>query len=198
LHSRLRNLLREMAQPVAVVTSHMPRTSPDDPAYHGATLSSFTSVALSPHPLVAFSLRVPSRMAASLSNLALSNAPGAHMLVNLLSAPQAPLATLFSRADLHPRPFHDLGAHWSLSQTGHLPVLHGALGALACRVVGPAWRLSELADEGAGMGISEGVESELFIARVLSVEDVPLSEDARSEDEAWRLPLLYHRRGYGT
>jgi flavin reductase (DIM6/NTAB) family NADH-FMN oxidoreductase RutF len=198
LHARLRALLRETAQPVAVVTSHMPRAAPGGPAFHGATLSSFTSVALSPHPLVAFSLRVPSRMADELSALAASRAPGAHLVVNLLSAPQEPLATLFSRVDLHPRPFDDPRVAWSPSEADRLPVLHGALGALACRVVGPAMRLGEFADESAGPGSVSGVKSELFIARVLRVEDVQLPVGVDCDEEAWKLPLLYHRRGYGT
>jgi len=36
---------------------------PDSTAFHGATLSSFTSLTLHPQPLVAFSLRLPSRLA---------------------------------------------------------------------------------------------------------------------------------------
>ncbi|PPQ83243.1 hypothetical protein CVT26_014766 [Gymnopilus dilepis] len=89
----LRMLLRELAQPVAVLTSLMPPPSssrpsspnapkpklkpskkenklhrpsthgPSPPLYHGATLSSFTSIAMDPYPLVCFALRVPSRMA---------------------------------------------------------------------------------------------------------------------------------------
>ncbi|KAI0091581.1 flavin reductase like domain-containing protein [Irpex rosettiformis] len=88
----LRNLLRDTAQPVAVVTSLMPVWDPlhasypstqvhapthdsegpashkhsQDPKhakFHGATLSSFSSIAMDPHPLIAFSLRIPSRMA---------------------------------------------------------------------------------------------------------------------------------------
>lgn len=57
-------------QPVAVAVTRVP-SSPDQPRpnspprsrYHGTTLSSFTSLTLHPHPLVAFSVRLPSRMA---------------------------------------------------------------------------------------------------------------------------------------
>ncbi|KAI0765998.1 flavin reductase like domain-containing protein [Irpex lacteus] len=90
----LRNLLRNTAQPVAVVTSLMPvwdpahasspstssSTSEDDGSsgdnehmhakFHGATLSSFSSIAMDPHPLIAFSLRIPSRMATTLKHAA--------------------------------------------------------------------------------------------------------------------------------
>ena len=79
LKSEFRTLLRESAQPVAVVTtktktkadssalSSPSASSNDHSRYHGATLSSFTSIAMDPHPLVAFSLRIPSRMATYLS-----------------------------------------------------------------------------------------------------------------------------------
>jgi hypothetical protein len=38
----------------------------NDGSYHGATLSSFSSIALQPEPLVSFSLRLPSRLAGAL------------------------------------------------------------------------------------------------------------------------------------
>jgi hypothetical protein len=51
-----------------------------------------------PHHLVAFSLRVPSRMATALADLSSAATPSspAHMVINLLAAPQAHAATLFS------------------------------------------------------------------------------------------------------
>lgn len=200
---KLRALLRETAQPVAVVTSFMPKSSGQDgAAYHGATLSSFTSVALAPHPLVAFSLRVPSRMAATLSDLAATPSPGAQFIVNILSARQADVAQIFSRPDLHPRPFESPEIRWSLTDD-RLPLLHDSLGALACQIVGAAWPLSDLevlggkAEEAvAGAEMGDGVVSELFLARVLGVEHVPSRVYAK--DESDKLPLLYHRRGYGT
>ncbi|KZV74468.1 hypothetical protein PENSPDRAFT_647888 [Peniophora sp. CONT] len=202
-HGKLRALLRETAQPVAVVTSFMPKSSGQDgTAYHGATLSSFTSIALSPHALVAFSLRVPSRMATTLSELAAAPSSGTHFIVNILSARQADVAQLFSRPDLHPQPFESPQIQWSLTRD-HLPLLHDSLGALACQVVGAAWPLSDLEALGGkagetveGAATGDGVVSELFLARVLRVEDVPSS--AAAGDEAGTLPLLYHRRGYGT
>src|SRR6267154_1173405 len=172
LSQKIRALLRETAQPVAVVTSFMPpsvaappspfsdsaaqppsesipSTSMSTSTFHGATLSSFTSVSMAPHHLVAFSLRVPSRMATTLSDL--SSAPAApssssspvHMVIHLLAAPQAHVAVLFSRPDLHPRPFEDPGIQWSLSRDG-LPILHDSLGALSFRVVGVPLPLNDL------------------------------------------------------
>ncbi|WVQ81418.1 hypothetical protein IAT38_003542 [Cryptococcus sp. DSM 104549] len=61
----LREVMRNVAQPVAVAVASVPPSSPlhGVAAYHGATLTSFTSLTLHPTPLVAFSLRLPSRMA---------------------------------------------------------------------------------------------------------------------------------------
>lgn len=219
LPQQIRSLLRETAQPVAVVTSFMPGSENDasssssHPAssaspFHGATLSSFTSISMAPHPLVAFALRVPSRMATSLSALAhkRSHSQPSHMIINLLSASQAHVALKFSRPDLHPHPFDELS--WSQTREG-LPILHGSLGALSCRVVGEAWPLSNLeALERGSTRIEEGrreeepwsgdgVASELFIARVLRVEDVPPDRDSL-DGGPQALPLLYHRQGYTT
>lgn len=164
----LRRLLRETAQSVAVVTALLP--DPSTSTYHGATLSSFSSIALDPLPLVAFSLRVPSRMASALSsnfNLTTSESPPplsptsppptptptplpspsppAHLLINILSAAQPHVADRFARPDLHPRPFDDPRVRYTLSQD-NLPILAGSLGALSCRLVGPSLSLAHLRD----------------------------------------------------
>lgn len=52
-----------------------------------------------------------------------------------------------------------------------------------------------------GLEGAEDVSSELFIARVVRVEDVPSSETEAKEmddDTIRTLPLLYHRRRYAT
>lgn len=192
----LRCLLRETAQPVAVVTALMPErhkqaSSSPHMRFHGATLSSFSSIAMDPHPLVAFSLRIPSRMATSLKEAHL-HWPS-HMVINILACAQAELAVRFSRPDLHASPFADV--QYTLSEEG-LPVLDDSIGALSCQLVTPPWPLhnidalrrgehpGELAWEG------DGVASELFIARVTRVEVTP--------EDASRTPLLYHRRAYAT
>ena len=129
------------------------------------------------------------------------------MVINLLAAPQAHAAVLFSRPDLHPRPFEDPDIRWSLSSDG-FPILHGSLGALSCRVVGSPWPLNDLSalgdkvmlktDGTLGSVDAGGVASELFIAQVMRVEDVPLAENVGYDDSIWTLPLVYHRRGYTT
>ncbi|KAG1732370.1 flavin reductase like domain-containing protein [Suillus lakei] len=218
----LRKLLRETAQPVAVVTSTLPdhETTPRSHSsvqgqknvpsiFHGATLSSFTSIALDPHPLVAFSLRVPSRMALALNAHAAKpqTQMSPHMVVNILSAAQPHIARLFSNPNLHPSPFAESGVQWTRSADG-LPVIKGALGALSCTVVGRSLPLSDTrwlhpsmeeweADVQQVEGGS-GLASELFIARVLRVEDVQEPEGQLENNILRTLPLLYHQRAYTT
>jgi flavin reductase (DIM6/NTAB) family NADH-FMN oxidoreductase RutF len=201
ISSQLRAILRETAQPVAVVTSFLPPNTPAPPSgfrYHGATLSSFTSIAMEPHPLVTFSMRVPSRMATSLKS------PGtSHMVINLLSAAQASTAVQFSRPDLYPEPFTHVP--FFLNEEG-LPVIKGSLGALSCRALSGSWPLDDLEvlEELQRGGVvktkavveGEGLVSELFIARVLRVEKMEKKEG--DEDDLRTLPLLYHRRSYTT
>jgi flavin reductase (DIM6/NTAB) family NADH-FMN oxidoreductase RutF len=193
---RLRSLLRETAQPVAVITSNL--QSEHSPIHHGATLSSFTSIAMDPYPLVSFSLRIPSRMATALKSA--ESRLSSHMVINVLSAAQESTAVRFSRPDLYPEPFSSIP--YTLNEEG-LPVLEGCLGALSCRLVNGSWPLHDLDYiEGritTGVGREtvlegNGVASELFLARVVRVESLPVTgdEDLRS------LPLLYHRRGYTT
>ena len=184
---RLRALLRETAQPVAVVTSFMPPGS--DLKYHGATLSSFTSISMEPYPLISFALRTPSRMAASL--IQHTHNPSS-IVINILSAAQAPVALTFSRPDLYPDPFSTV--HFSLNELG-LPVLEGSLGALSCEMLPMSLPLHDLEFLERRTAVSKDKEegdcvvSELFIARVTRVEDL-----APIEGEV--LPLLYHRRGF--
>ncbi|KAF8647212.1 hypothetical protein AX16_006850 [Volvariella volvacea WC 439] len=171
--------------------------------FHGATLSSFTSIAMEPHPIVTFALRLPSRMATALHD-AQAEKPS-HMVINLLSAEQAPLAVAFSRPNVHADPFAEL--NYTLSEEG-LPVLGGSLGALSCKLVAPPVPLHDLEFlEKLGKSGNEsrcrpiqphhGVTSELFIARVVRVESLSLRQEGE-EDTPRTLPLLYHRRGYTT
>lgn len=194
---RLRALLRDTAQPVAVITSFMPE-SKQASKHHGATLSSFTSIAMDPYPLVSFSLRIPSRMADALKSA--ESRLTSHMVVNILSAAQESTAVQFSRPDLYPEPF--LSIPYTLNEEG-LPVLEGCLGALSCKLVRGSWPLHDLESiEGrSGPDVEreavldgDGVASELFLARVVRVESLP----PVGLDDSRTLPLLYHRRGYAT
>ncbi|KAF8327144.1 flavin reductase like domain-containing protein [Cantharellus anzutake] len=204
LQARLKEVLRHSAQPVAVLTAPYPRLhhkegSEDVPLYHGATLSSFTSISLHPLPIVAFSLRLPSRSADSIRKPDPCNTSSVpHLIINILSASQTDTAIKFSRADLHPKPFSD--TRYVLSKEG-IPILSGCIGALSCALLtslplyGEAltsygissselYSCSEAAEE------TPDVNSELFIARVMRVEDNDASDD--------RLPLVYYGRRYST
>ena len=200
LNHALKEVLRDSAQSVAIVTSHMPtenRVGPNS-EFHGATLSSFSSIALDPHPLVAFSLRIPSRMATTLQNSDYSKP--SHMVINVLSACQASTAVRFANARLHPHPFTE--TRYSLTEDG-LPILHDSLGAISCKLVLPPKPLHDLdvfdlegdeAREKKGW-TGTGVASELFIAKVVRVEKVPMDD---VNNPLRTLPLIYHRQGYRT
>jgi flavin reductase (DIM6/NTAB) family NADH-FMN oxidoreductase RutF len=198
LTQQLRALLRETAQPVAIVTSFMPPSScpranaGSASSFHGATLSSFTSIAMHPVPIVSFSLKVPSRMATAL-NTAPVHFPS-HMVINLLCAAQASAAVRFARPDLYPDPF--ASTLFSLTEDG-LPALTGSLGSLSCKMIGNSWPLHDLnyANESENRMNDKGMASELFIARVIRVEEArPIPQ----VDGLHCLPLLYHRRVYAT
>src|SRR5258705_1204485 len=80
VHACLRQVLRHSAQPVTVLTAPYPPNHRKSNAqnvllFHGATLSSFSSISLHPLPIVAFSLRLPSRSADSIRKRDPSNTP---------------------------------------------------------------------------------------------------------------------------
>ncbi|KIY44967.1 hypothetical protein FISHEDRAFT_50360 [Fistulina hepatica ATCC 64428] len=192
VQDQLRSVLRETAQPVAVVAS---RPDGVTASLHGATLSSFTSIAMDPHPLVSFALRLPSRMSASLKDA--YSRGDALLTISLLSSIQKDVAIMFSRPDLYPAPFQSVECELTPE---NLPKFPHALGALVCRLVSPAVPLYDmnfldaLMREGQSRPLAVvpplsagSVISELFIAQVLRVE-------AGSGVS----PLLYYRRKYTT
>jgi flavin reductase (DIM6/NTAB) family NADH-FMN oxidoreductase RutF len=132
----LKHLMRLTAQPVTVITAVLANGQ-----QHGATVSSFTSVSMNP-PLVAFSLQLPSRMAAHLSAH-----PSASFSAYLLSAKQADAAHAFAK----PSP--------AASHYASLASL--ALGRMECHVV------ESMAFEESSEGF--GASNRLFIARTSRV-----------------------------
>lgn len=188
--------MRQLAQPVAVITAPIHSTDADLSTHdHGATLSSFTSIALSPIPLVAFSLRLPSRMAAHLQRSPAGFAPSssaATFAIHLLAGTSEGegLSKLFARqgpsptdAPTSPPAFFPRGLFDRLRSP------EASLGRLDCRLVGRL-PLTGLGDVG-GATMAEGdpaAESELFVGAVEACELT------RPDGEA--LPLLYHRQGY--
>jgi len=198
--------------------------SGDDP-YHGATLSSFSSVAFHPFPIVSFALQLPSRSADALQpHLATqmpsdvdSDNPTPNFAINILAASQSDAAIRFSRPDLYPKPFSDFESRYTISRG--VPVLRGSLGALPCvllasfplREAGDRTRLAAaMKDPASWSGENSQLSpssSVLYLARVLHVEDFEHTESVRdtdgkevkeSCDGVWPPPLVYHRRSYMT
>jgi len=211
--------MRNSAQPVAVITTLLPQHQkvsirPKSSHVHGATLSSFTTVSLDP-PLVAFSLRTPSRLADALDSTG-NLARGPHFIVNVLSTKQEIEAAGFSKPGLEP---FSLESDWTSQEassgpnndTKHplstapfhpstiakddsgvfVPVLSNSLGSLACSVVSKV-SLKDLEEGAKDIDIEAGSDSnqggsELFLARVHGVEYTGKLEDEGEK----RLPMVY-------
>ncbi|KAK0189256.1 flavin reductase like domain-containing protein [Armillaria mellea] len=169
-----RDLMRRAAQPVAVVTA----LTRESYRYHGATLSSFTSIALDPHPLVAFSLRMPSRLANAIKTIP-PNPSTPHLVVNILAEHQPHRAEDFVNATEN---MWDRISH-TLSEEG--------IPTISCRLVASPVPLHDLDFLESGAPV---LSSELYLARVLRVEKV--DQEAGLEHEV--LPLIYRHRTYTT
>jgi flavin reductase (DIM6/NTAB) family NADH-FMN oxidoreductase RutF len=182
--------MRSTAQPVAVIST---RLGDAERTIHGATISSYASVALHPFPLVTFAIRKPSRLADALHANNFANPDVVHAVINILAEHQSEIARMFSRPDLYAEPFlsvpyrHEEG----------MPVLKETVGALACSVLRSfpmtteVLKPSELAsDEPREVLDSERNSSELFIARVTRVVS------SRDNSNVTRKPLVYYQREY--
>ncbi|KAA1079403.1 hypothetical protein PGT21_010177 [Puccinia graminis f. sp. tritici] len=167
-----REVMRQLSYPVTVVTVELEGGGQS----HGATVSSFSSVALQPQPLVSLALRRPSRLAAHLVQR-----PRQPFSVFLLShqSLSIDLASLFSR----PKDRIPSAAFASLQQS--------CLARLDCRVLS-SLDLAELhADNKQLPPSTNEIGSTLFIGQVLqstySTVETPQSS-----------PLMYHNRSYTT
>lgn len=204
LQDNLRKLMVHCAQPVGLVTTRLKQPvyggkDNDDTSheFHGATISSFSSIAMHPYPLVAFSLQLPSRMAHALHTRHHPTSSNAHphFVINLLSTAQVDIAKRFSKPDLYPHPFSRDGMgsgrmreeRLGLTQEGQ-PMLKESIGSISCAVV-HSMRL-----DGGVEGTDEEDAilrtSELFIARVMRIELLNDGEE--------RMPLVYFRKEYTT
>ncbi|KAG9089227.1 hypothetical protein FRC06_001663 [Ceratobasidium sp. 370] len=179
--------MRSCAQPVTVVATRL--NDADHSPLHGATLSSFSSIALHPLPLVALSIRQPSRLADALHFNRRIDPDTIHGTINILAAHQSQLAVRFSRPDLYPKPF--------LSTTYRLedgfPVFKETVGTLLFSVL-TSLPLSAKVLENFGVSVAsqgaQGLSSELFVARVTRVL-APEGDPAQD-----RKPLVYCQGGY--
>ncbi|GAA6028519.1 hypothetical protein JCM8097_007261 [Rhodosporidiobolus ruineniae] len=215
-----RELFRRTAQPVAVLTAHIPSSSSspspssataqtdaaNEQHNHGATLSSLASISLAP-PLVSFSLRLPSRLASHLSPSPSPSSRTPSFRLHLLSSSQEPLARAFARqvplpAPAAPSPPPKAGGPnpWDEPFASELfeALEKDGLGWMECSVVRriPLHELEEEGREKAGGGEAAGwtPRSELFIARV---EKVQLGKaSAGGEGEGGKGSLVYWEQAY--
>ncbi|KAK4684375.1 hypothetical protein P7C73_g5803, partial [Tremellales sp. Uapishka_1] len=173
----LRELMRNVAQPVAIAVTSNPATS----SFHGVTLSSFTSLTLHPHPLVAFSLRLPSRMADYI------RPPRSRLTVSLLSSTNEAMAETLANP-LTDQESVFSSSEWEISSPSSFPPgLRDAIGLLRCEVINSV-PLRDMVEERENQEtIGEKTQgSELFICRVEKVEFGDADRDS----------LLHFRRKY--
>lgn len=223
LSEAIRKLMRSSAQPVALVSSFLPNAQGTGLTrkIHATTLSSFTTVSLAP-PLVAFSIRLPSRMADALhagASIPSASAPNTahtplmerkpHFLIHILSSEQGPLSDFFARPGApsfevgaqndETHPFHRCALQPSTSIEGQL-IPRDALGSLACSLVyqldlSSADLHGTTAFENGCMHTNE-VGSTLFLAHI---HDVETGMDERGVPATERCdPLIYWLQRYST
>jgi len=218
LSEAIRGVMRRSAQPIAVVSAFLPEEASNSSSQliHCMTLSSFTTVSLAP-PLVAFSIRLPSRMADALragASIPLSS-PGIpsasppatktpHFLIHILSSKQESLSNYFARpgavafdamapAQDDSHPFHSHPMQASASVPGML-IPSESLGSLACSLV---YQLDLTSPDLHGTTEflngcvhTDEVGSTLFLAQIHDVELGPQASE--------RAPLVYWHQKYGS
>lgn len=229
---QIRHLMRDSAQPVAIITSFLREGNSDLPSktsngtrlVHGATLSSFTTVSLDPSPLVAFSFKLPSRMAQSLVEHHQSQRePQAHFIINVLADNQGHLAGAFARPglkpyewdvgqkarmasnqeqdDIHPLAKEDTS---TLKESAHarsgshgVPLLDDSIGCLACSLEG--WvDLGRLGRQEERIGMhNEKTEEGDAVGSRLFIARVHAVEGRKEHDKAsTKKPLVYWKQKF--
>lgn len=190
---RIRALMRESAQPVALITTLLPASLGGGRRVHAATLSSFTSVSLEPN-VVCFSMRTPSKLAAALDAHLCSRTGGDQVdfVVSILGEGQADVAAAYAKPGTPPleelsaeeHPLHKAGLlDLQLGQDAP-PALKKSLGAFACQVVDTI-PLAQYAHTPR----SAQPSSVLYLARVLHVH---LPTDMHPK------PLIYRHQQFTT
>jgi flavin reductase (DIM6/NTAB) family NADH-FMN oxidoreductase RutF len=153
--------------------------------------------------------------------------PHPHLVVNILCGSQSDIAIRFSRPDLYPTPFSDLLSNYSLTAAGAgIPFFNDTLGALECSLLSSIPLSGALTNPKVLRNTASPIEasptlpwlpdsgSVLYLARVLRVLDTKDRIKQTRDDGAviggepastvgaevreWPMPLVYHRRRYGT
>ncbi|KKA28197.1 hypothetical protein TD95_003317 [Thielaviopsis punctulata] len=134
LSDQLRHLMRRLSHSVVVCTSS--QASANGPRHRAMTMSSFTSLALAPRPLVTFNVKAPS---STLDAIIASRTFNIHVLS--ADAQGARVAEWFTRGNVQADPFsglHALGDGWTcVHARGEPPALQGdgILSRVRCRVL---------------------------------------------------------------
>ena len=186
---RLKSLMRNVGQPVTVVTANLWDETSKENYVHGATLSSCTVISLRP-PLLSFSLsQNPSRLAHYLASALEANkleSDANHcgtFEIHFLSRKQAHIAKEFAGKSNN---FKD--ANEMLQNLAELRKL--ALGSLSCSIQ------QEIPLGSTAQSLQAPV-SRLYIADILDLIINPALASTHKVDRQW-YPLLYYKRGYVT
>lgn len=215
IQDSLRQLMVHCAQPVAIITTRLSRPSLSQEAhksFHGATISSFSSVAMHPYPMISFALQLPSRLASALRPSSMQNPL---FVVNVLSASQIGLARRFSQRDpfttLPSIPEVELGMGIGMTKEGQ-PMLLNSLGNLSCEMVKSipldfTTNPAEEVESNDPSVVKHAQISELFIARVVRVEQAhygpegevyPLGEHRHHDEPETKRPMVYYQKEFTT
>ncbi|KAG0148498.1 hypothetical protein CROQUDRAFT_654773 [Cronartium quercuum f. sp. fusiforme G11] len=155
----LRHLMRYLAHPVTIITVNSPN--------HGSTISSFTSISLSPFPLISFAVKLPSRLATHLSSSSQTS-----FKVHLLDS--SPKSMQLAQTFASPKGVIDEKVFKSLEKS--------CLGKLECEL----FRTVKLVDD----------DEQSHIGSVLFLGKVIKGLKTVTEEGEERGPLLYHQQRY--
>ena len=204
--------MRKVAQPISIVTL----STSDSPTHnHGATVSSLTSISLDP-PLIAFSLKLPSRLGEGLLQIGASGEGRNSIRVYLLSAQQESLARAFARQIPTTTSSSSISTTPSPGSTGETvqfptklfeALETTSIGYLNCTMI-KSMNLHALAADSPSSsapikstlpvgsnGDNAGLGSELFIVRV---DGVVMNEDVIEGKEGKGGSLVYWDHTYRT
>lgn len=170
--------MRKMPHAVVVATTSTGGSS--SPSFKGMTVSSFTTLTLTPTPIVTFNIRKPSRTLDAIRE-------SRQFLIHILSATKsgATVAHNFTKGNTADVFANQKFAVWNVGSGCPLPLLSapGVTKVLRCK----------LRDEGPGEGLIEIGDHVLVLADVESIIEPPPSKDAASLEDRG---LSYLDRAY--
>lgn len=179
LSSHLRDVMRKMPHSVVVATTSTGGSSSTS-SFRAMTVSSFTTLTLTPSPIITFNIRKPSRTLDAIRE-------SRQFLIHILSATDsgASVAHNFTKGNSADVFAGQEFAVWNVGSKCPLPLLSapGVTNVLRCK----------LRDEGQGAGLIEVGDHVLVLADVESIIEPPPSKDASSLEDRG---LSYLDRAY--